>query len=334
MKIKGLMAGIVLAILIMTTVGTAEVPLGSDFFTLYGQLTSSGVPVTGATVTLTINGVTQTTVTAPNGNYAFELRNFPNVNAGTSMALSATSGLLVASRTVTRAAVEPQRVDLALGTSGIKLAVDASAKSTFADTNAIYILTISNPGKEREEYDLAIENPDNTMAYLSTDYITVEAGYSESVILYVMSSKPGIYNVGVTASYLTESKTITTTTTVLNEVGGKISGGGSIPSGIFSISGKYPGIDGTAQGTINYKDKTANLDIKSIQISKVGRTLDSRMGMITGLAQVNGVGPYIFQIYAEDNSKSGIGDVFRILVPNYPYSNGAALSTGNIQISK
>ncbi len=79
----------------------------------------SGAPVNGATVTLTINGVTRTTVTASNnlgvaGFYAFELSNFPNVQAGTRMTISATKGVKSATFTVPRAATSPQSADMTL----------------------------------------------------------------------------------------------------------------------------------------------------------------------------------------------------------------------------
>ncbi len=50
---------------------------------------------------------------------------------------------------------------------------------------------------------------------------------------------------------------------------------------------------------------------------------------------MNGAGSYPFVVYVEDNAESGKGtDVFKISLPTYPYSNGAILSGGNIQILK
>ena len=336
MNIKGLTAGVLLAVLILTATGTAEVPVSSSFFTLYGQVTDAGVPVNGATVSLTINGVTQTTLTASNingigGYYLFELASFPDVIAGTSMTLTATSPLgKIASSTTPRAAVEPQRIDLALGTSGIRLGVDVPARSTVVNVYAIYTITVVNPGTEKEEYNLAIQNPQNAQASLSTHSITVDPGMSGNVLLYVMSGKPGSYDVGVTASYLTETKTITTTTTVYPR-GGKITGLGSIPNASFNVSASYPTKSGTAQGFVTYVDNNASLNITGVRINAVGTSLDKKKGVITGLAQVNGEGPYYFEVYVEDNGEPGTGkDVFRMDL--YPYSKGAVLISGNIQI--
>jgi hypothetical protein len=119
---------------------------------------------------------------------------------------------------------------------------------------------------------------------------------------------------------------------------GKITGGGWIsikgdPKATFGLVGQYPGSSNTAQGNVQYQDHVAKLNINSIQINTVATTLDMKKGAITGLAQVNGKGSYPFVVYVEDNGEPGIGiDVFKISLPIYPYSNGAVLSGGNIQI--
>ncbi len=119
---------------------------------------------------------------------------------------------------------------------------------------------------------------------------------------------------------------------------GKITGGGWInitgdPKATFGIVGQYPDASNTANGSVEYQDHIAKLNIKSIQINTVATTLDKKKGAITGLAQVNGAGSYPFVVYVEDNAEPGKGaDVFMISLPTYPYSNGTILSGGNIQI--
>lgn len=119
---------------------------------------------------------------------------------------------------------------------------------------------------------------------------------------------------------------------------GDITGGGWInitgdPKATFGIVGHYPDSSNTAQGSVEYQDHNASLNIKSINITTVATTLDKKKGVITGLAQVNGAGSYPFVVYVEDNAEPGKGaDVFNISLPTYPYSNGAILSGGNIQI--
>lgn len=338
MKLKGLMVGILLIIIISTIGAAQEVPVSSAFFTLYGQVSSGVVPENGATVTLAINGITKTTLTTPNGFYQFELAGFPDVNTGTPMTLSATNGINSVSRSTSRANVEPQREDVNLAPEGdIKLSVDAPSRSTVVNLKATYVLIVTNPGDGAESYDLTIRNPQNAKAVLNMQTITLEAHRSGIVLLDVSSATAGSFVVDVTATYphdgSPKSATITTTTTVY-ATGGKISGGGTIPSATFGIEGEYSTSAGKAKGNMEYKDLATKLDIVSLNINTVGTTLDKKKGVITGLAQVNGVGSYYFEIYSEDNGKSGISDVFRISLPAYPYSKGPlVLSSGDIKIS-
>lgn len=117
---------------------------------------------------------------------------------------------------------------------------------------------------------------------------------------------------------------------------GKITGEGWItitgdPKATFDIEGQYPDDKSSAKGDIEYQDHKVNLNIKSIRINIVATTLDKKKGIITGLATVNGAGSYPFEVYVEDNGGKG-ADIFKISLPTYPYSNGAVLSGGNIQI--
>jgi len=109
---------------------------------------------------------------------------------------------------------------------------------------------------------------------------------------------------------------------------GKITGGGWIPvpgdpKATFGLEGKYLDKSNTAQGNTEYQDHSSKLNIKSIQINTVASTMNKKKGVITGLAQVNGAGSYYFEVYVEDNREPGKGkDVFKIYLPDYPYSNG------------
>lgn len=343
MKIKGLMISVLLTILVSTIGAAQEVPVSSVFFTLYGQVSNGTFPENGATVTLTINGITKTTLTAPNsrgevGFYQFELANFPDVIAGSPMTLSATKGVKSVSRTTSRAIVEPQREDIQLAPEGdIKLSVDAPARSTVANVKATYVLIVDNPGDATETYYLTIQNPTIAIAGLNIPSITLEAHGRGIVYLDVSSATAGSFVVNVTATYpkdgAPKSATITTNTTVYPGRG-KITGVGTILSANFNVNAIYPNGNSAANGNVDYRNSTANLNIKSIQIDLVGTTLDKKKGVITGLAQVNGAGSYYFEVYAEDNGKSGFSDVFRIYLPTYPYSVGpVVLSTGDIKIS-
>lgn len=134
------------------------------------------------------------------------------------------------------------------------------------------------------------------------------------------------------------SRTLITDVDFGNFHKGKIIGGGWIsitedPKATFGISSQYSANKDTATGSVEYQDHKSNLTIKSIQINTSATTLDKKKGAITGLAQVNGNGSYPFVVYVEDNGETGKStDVFKISLLTYPYSNGAVLSSGNIQI--
>src|SRR5574341_1050039 len=116
MNTKGLMAGMLLAILILTTTG-ASLDFNAAFSTVYGKVTDGGAGVNGANVSLTANGVTITTKTMTNnrgepGFYIFELANIPKVTDTTPLTLSVTVGTKTATTTITRGETGLQKVDL------------------------------------------------------------------------------------------------------------------------------------------------------------------------------------------------------------------------------
>ena len=303
MKAKIRMMGILLVISILTAFSAAgEVPRSSSFFTLYGQVYDNAGPVDGATVSLTINGVAKTTVTAPNsrgesGFYQFELANFPDVISGTQINLSATAAGKSVSRILSRTIIEPQREDVNLAPSGdISMSVDAPARSSVVNVKATYAFVLTNPGDEEETYDLTIDNPQQAIATLDMQKISVGAGKSGLIVLDVSSATVGSFVVKVTGTYqktptIIKSATITTTTTVY-PTRGMIKGDGSILSASFTAKAKNPPGNAPANGNVNYIDSTANMNINSVQINLVGVTTDKKKGVITGLAQVNGAGAY------------------------------------------
>ncbi len=116
MNTKGLMAGMWLAILILTTTGAA-LDFNAAFSTVYGKVTDGGAGVNGAEVSLTANGVTITTKTMTNnrgetGFYIFELANIPNLADTTPLTLSVTVGNKSATTTITKGGSGLQHVDL------------------------------------------------------------------------------------------------------------------------------------------------------------------------------------------------------------------------------
>lgn len=145
----------------------------------------------------------------------------------------------------------------------------------------------------------------------------------------------------------TYTATITTSSSDINKQDfgnfhkGKITGGGYIsvngdPKATFGIVGQYPGGNSDAQGNVEYQDHTAGINIKSTEIDSVATTLDDKKGVITGKTMINKDGPYPFTVYVEDNGEPGKGvDIFNISMASpIPYTNGAILNSGNIQIHK
>ncbi len=120
MNTKCLMAGMWLAIMILTATGAAlDAPFNAAFSTVYGQVTDSGAGVDGVYVSLAANGVTITTVTMANnrgehGYYIFELANIPRLTDSTPLTLSVTSGTKTVTTTITKGGGNLQKVDLAV----------------------------------------------------------------------------------------------------------------------------------------------------------------------------------------------------------------------------
>ncbi len=120
MNTKFLMAGMVLAIMILTTTGAAlDAPFNAAFSTVYGQVTDNGAGVNGVYVSLSANGMTITTVTmtnnrGENGFYIFEVANIPKVTDTTPLTLSVTTATGTATTTITKSGGNLQKVDLAV----------------------------------------------------------------------------------------------------------------------------------------------------------------------------------------------------------------------------
>ncbi len=115
---------LVLAVLFIFFILPANAQTGTQF-TVYGQVfDTDGSPVNGIAVSLTANGgtISNTTSNATNssgalfpGYYYLHLANLPvGVGSGTDMTVQATTTGKSATRKVTRAEIEPQKIDLTL----------------------------------------------------------------------------------------------------------------------------------------------------------------------------------------------------------------------------
>lgn len=103
---------------------------------------------------------------------------------------------------------------------------------------------------------------------------------------------------------------------------GLILGGGWLNSGAeFIASGRYFGNDVEATGIVKY-----NLSIMIESLSVKSSGIDGKMGVLTGLAKVNGLGSHYYEV------RMGNG-WFNISVPDVPFSSNSTLKNGSIAIS-
>ncbi len=117
------------------------------------------------------------------------------------------------------------------------------------------------------------------------------------------------------------------------EVGNKITGGGRLGTPVnFGFIAK----DTPLNGALSYHDDNANLDVHSSNgIDSL--TFSVNCASFTGNAKVNRQPGYRFRVSACDNADPGAGkDTFFISVtgPNFSYSNGGFITSGDIQIHK
>jgi len=98
---------------------------------------------------------------------------------------------------------------------GVDLTVDDSTRTTDADVNATYPITVENTGANEDTYDLSVTVPSGAdLEVLSEDSVTIPAGESEEVELNVASFLAGDYVTTVEASSVHASDDVTVTTTV------------------------------------------------------------------------------------------------------------------------
>jgi len=101
---------------------------------------------------------------------------------------------------------------------GVDLTVDDDTKTTDADVNATYYITVENTGAEDDTYDLSITIPSGAdLEVLSEDSVTIPGGGSEEVELNVASFLAGNYDTTVEARSTRDpsvSDSIPVTTTV------------------------------------------------------------------------------------------------------------------------
>ncbi len=107
-----------------------------------------------------------------------------------------------------------------LAQRGVDLLVDGArtaARITTSNTNATYVLTVTNIGHLPDTFNLTIQNPQNAVAGLDISSIALDAGMSGTALLNVTSAVPGSFVVNVTSTSqadATVGATISTTTRI------------------------------------------------------------------------------------------------------------------------
>ncbi len=107
-----------------------------------------------------------------------------------------------------------------LAQRGVDLLVDGArtaARITTSNTNATYVLTVTNIGQLPDTFNFAIQNPQDAIAGLNISSIALDAGMSGTALLNVTSAVPGSFAVNVIATSQVDpavNATISTTTRV------------------------------------------------------------------------------------------------------------------------
>jgi hypothetical protein len=97
---------------------------------------------------------------------------------------------------------------------GVNLSVDEEEKTTDANVNATYYITVENIGTAGDIYELNILSTEADFARLNKTSVSLGAGESEVVELNVSSSSSGSYDTTVRAASAHASDEITVTTNV------------------------------------------------------------------------------------------------------------------------
>ena len=97
---------------------------------------------------------------------------------------------------------------------GVNLSVDEEEKTTDANVNATYYITVENTGAIADTYGLSVTSTGADFAKLNKTSVSLGAGESEVVELNVSASSSGSYDTTVSAASAHASDEITVTTNV------------------------------------------------------------------------------------------------------------------------
>jgi hypothetical protein len=136
-----------------------------------------------------------------------------------------------------------------------------------------------------------------------------------------------------------EGGTSMATSTAIVGRAGMVTGSGNMGDSRSFGYDAQPGGNNAFKGSLNYNDKTGNIDLQSTSITFVSILSDNVHATFSGTATVNGTSG-TFRVDIEDSGEPGNGvDRFRIRLSgpasydsNAFAANGGLLTAGNIQV--
>jgi hypothetical protein len=136
----------------------------------------------------------------------------------------------------------------------------------------------------------------------------------------------------------TQTTSITITVKIPTNTKGKVSGKGAI-GGTTDFDFKVQSKDGISfSGSLEYDDKSNKIKLDSISITSLSVDSSNSKANFSGNAKLNEKSGYTFNVYVEDNGKSGKNDFFSIKIFDSAgstiYEKSNKLTEGKIQIQK
>jgi len=208
---------------------------------------------------------------------------------------------------------------------------------------SLAMVAVGTPG-----HGTTVVNDNGTPSNPSDDFIvyTPAAGYTGPDSFTYTIQDNGV--TGNAADPKTATGTVDLTVRSTQGTPGKITGGGSLDSGIcnFGFSAQTKTKNGVMSftGNLEFQDKSLGIKLRSSSITLIRVEADGIRGSFEGSATNNGQPGYTFRVDVEDRGEPGTGvDKFRIRITGpagFSYdsslyaTSGGLLDGGNIQVHK
>ena len=146
---------------------------------------------------------------------------------------------------------------------GVNLSVDEEGKTTDANVNATYYITVENTGAIEDTYGLSVPSTETDFARLNKTSVSLGAGESEVVELNVSASSSGSYNTTVRAASAHASDEIRVTTNVSAVYGVDL----KVEDGDYAEKTVEP--NETASYTLTVKNTGSDSDSYELTVSNI-----------------------------------------------------------------